>query len=149
MSVKNVRIVTTQQHIEVAHAEHSNGNLVNSFECPTCNEMFNSAKSLEKHVELMHGQISSLSLISNASSDSWMYVSCDSCARNFQNDTDKRRHEIEEHGYKECQFCGALYCTAKELERHLQSQHEQLETSCDICKMKFKNEEDMEYHRSQ
>ena len=135
-------------HIEVAHAEHSNGNLVNSFECPTCNEMFNSAKSLEKHVDLMHGQISSLSLISNASSDSWMHVSCDSCARKFQNDTDKRRHDIEEHGFKECQFCGALYCTAKELERHLQSQHEQLETSCDICKMKFKNEEDMEYHRS-
>ena len=91
-------------------------------------------------------------LISHASSDSWMHVSCNSCEMKLQNDADKRLHEINDHGYQECQFCGVLYCSARELEDHLKSHHEQIEPSinisCDICEMIFKTKADMKFHQS-
>ena len=37
----------------------------------------------------------------------------------LQNDADKRLHEINDHGYQECQFSGLLYCSARALEDHL------------------------------
>ena len=90
-------------------------------------------------------------LISHASSDSWMHVSCNSCEMKLQNDADKRLHEINDHGYQECQFCGVLYCSTRELEDHLKSHYEQIEPSinisCDICEMIFKTKADMKFHQ--
>ena len=130
--------------------EYFNGNLENRFECPSCNEIFNTEKCLEKHIEIVHEQISSLSLISHASSDSWMHVSCNSCEMKLQNGADKRLHEISDHCYQECQFCGVLYCSTRELEDHLKSHYEQIEPSinisCDICEMIFKTKADMKFH---
>ena len=132
--------------------EYFNGNLEITFECPSCNEMFSTEKYLEENIEIVHEQISSLFLISHASSDSWLHVSCNSCETKLQNDADKRLHEINDHGYQECQFCGVLYCSARELEDHLKSHHEQIEPSinisCDICEMILKTEADMKFHQS-
>ena len=104
--------------------EYFSGNLENTFECPSCNEMFRTEKCLIKVI--VYEQIFSLSLISHASLHSWMHVSCNRCEMKLQNDADKRLHEINDHGYQECQFCGVLYCSARELEDHLKSHHEHL-----------------------
>ena len=81
-----------------------------------------------------------------------MHVLCNSCEMKLQNGADKRLHEINDHGYQECQFCGVLYCSARELEDHLKSHHEQIEPSinisCDTCEMILKTEADMKFHQS-
>ena len=61
-------------HQEVAHTEYFTSKLEEAFECPSCDKGFSTASDLEKHIEARHEQISSLSLISSASSESWMFL---------------------------------------------------------------------------
>ena len=46
-------------HTEVAHREYFNGNLVNTLECHSFNEMFIIAKGLGKHNKIVHERVSS------------------------------------------------------------------------------------------
>ena len=45
-------------HTEVAHREYFNGNLVNTLECHSFNEMFIIAKILGKHNKIVHERVS-------------------------------------------------------------------------------------------
>ena len=44
-------------HTEVAHREYFNGNLVNTLECHSFNEMFIIAKGLGKHNKIVHERV--------------------------------------------------------------------------------------------
>ena len=63
----------------------------------------------------------------------------------LQNDADKRLHEINDHGYQECQCCGLLYRSERELKDHLISHHEQIEPSINISCDIFHNVKNIWY----
>ena len=119
-------------HQEIAHAESFTSNSEEEFECPSCDKGFSTASDLEKHIEARHAQISSLALISSASSESWMYVSCDICAMKLQNDADLRNHQIGVHSYLECQSCGKIFSTPTKHKKHLSESHAEFSFSSDL-----------------
>ena len=84
------------------------------FECPTCNCMFSTSKELQSHVDSAHEQISSLSLLSEADSSSWMYISCNLCQGKFQNESDMNHHQVRVHEYGEiCEMYPCEDCCFK------------------------------------
>ena len=64
------------------------------FESQTCNSTYSSPGDLQKHILSTHEQESMLSLVSHASSDSWMYVTCKTCDMKFQTDEDMNHVSI-------------------------------------------------------
>ena len=73
---------------------------INDFECPTCTNTFKEAEELESHMNQVHEQVSSLSLVSETSSTSWMFVKCNECSMTFQNELDLKNHQEILHSKK-------------------------------------------------
>ena len=48
----------------------------------------------------VHEQVSSLSLVSETSSTSWMFVKCNECSMTFQNELDLKNHQEILHSKK-------------------------------------------------
>ena len=67
------------------------------FECPTCETKFNTGDNLNKHMELLNENGSSLSLILESSSLSWINLSCNECGNQFQNEKDVVDHKLLMH----------------------------------------------------
>ena len=61
-----------------------------SFECPSCEKIFDQPDDLEQHM-LDHDQDSSLKLHSNYSTG-LIYVKCKNCGKTFQNEYDMKYH---------------------------------------------------------
>ena len=82
------------------------------FECPFCQNSFITSDFLRGHINTSHAQESSVSLLSEANSSTWMYVSCTACDNKFENETDMKYHLERVHEYGEschmdpCDKCG-------------------------------------------
>ena len=68
-----------------------------SFECPSCDETFASPENLQDHMEKEHPQTETLSILTNASSSSWMYIKCIECDKQFANELDLENHRLIEY----------------------------------------------------
>ena len=70
-----------------------------------------------------------LSLLSHASSDSWMYVACPTCEMKFQTDEHMKHHQVRVHEYGEtcnmypCEDCGYQGQDIISLQNHLSEAH--------------------------
>ena len=70
-----------------------------------------------------------LSLLSHASSDSWMYVTCPTCGMKFQTDEDINPHQFSVHEYGEtcnmypCEDCGYQGQDIVSLQNHISEAH--------------------------
>ena len=68
-----------------------------SFECPTCSHKFSEPKGLQDHIEINHEQTSSLSLVSDTGSNSWMHLTCKICGSLFENEAYLSEHHTRVH----------------------------------------------------
>ena len=73
---------------------------INNFECPSCTNAFKEAEELESHMNQVHEQVSSLSLVSETSSTSCLFVKCNECPIIFQNELDLNNHQESLHSKK-------------------------------------------------
>ena len=70
-----------------------------------------------------------LSLLSHASSDSWMYLTCPTCGMKFQTDEDINPHQFSVHEYGEtcnmypCEDCGYQGQDIVSLQNHISEAH--------------------------
>ena len=114
------------------HRVHKTGDkrCTNSaFECPSCSKLFSTPKELQVHIERHHPQESSLSLISEASSLSGMYVNCTICDKKFENELHMNHHRVRVHEYGEtcnlypCEECGFSAGDIDTLNEHVGNGH--------------------------
>ena len=84
---------------------------------------------LQNHIGDSHAQDSSVSMVSEASSCVWMYVSCTECELKFENEGDMRHHVIRVHEYGEscllypCDECGYSAGDVHSLKDHKLNEH--------------------------
>ena len=118
-----------KSHQEFAHSNIFSGNLEHLFECPTCHSTYSTPCDLQRHIGTTHEQESMLSLLSHASSDSWMYVTCPTCGMKFQTDEDMNHHQVWVHVYGEtcnmypCEDCGYQGQDIVSLQNHISEAH--------------------------
>ena len=120
------------------HRVHKQGDIRcgnQSFECPSCSKLFKTALMLQEHVEEGHPQVSSLSLISEANSSSWMHVSCTVCEKKFENESDMTFHRVIVHEHGEicqlspCEECGFSGGDVQSLKDHIENEHSNKDSS--------------------
>ena len=120
------------------HIVHKQGDIRcgnQSFECPSCSKLFKTALMLQEHVEEGHPQVSSLSLISEANSSSWMHVCCTVCEKKFENESDMTFHRVRVHEYGEicqlypCEECGFSGGDVQSLKDHIENEHSNKDSS--------------------
>ena len=116
---------TSDNEMHVIHKDSTRCSAASTFECPTCNIHCKTGNELDDHMHEHHPQLSSISLVSEASSSSWTHVKCTFCKNIFMNELD--------------------------LELHLQDHHNKVDlgsviNSCTICRKDFKNEWDLNHH---
>ena len=98
-----------------------------SFECPSCEKIFDQPDDLEQHM-LDHDQDSSLILHSSYSTG-LIYVKCKNCGKTFQNEYDMKHHQKRVHEYGEicqmypCDECAFSAVDMTELETHKGNYH--------------------------
>ena len=132
------------------HRIHKYGNsrcAGNTFECPKCNKYFDTSDLLQNHIGDSHAQDSSVSMVSEASSSVWMYVSCTECELKFENEGDMRHHVIRVHEYGEscllypCDECGYSAGDVHSLKDHKLNEHG-MTTSLEDTEMLLVEDED-------
>ena len=68
-----------------------------NFEYPSCTNTFKEAEELECHMTQVHEQVSTLSLVSETSTTSWIFVKCNECPMTTQNELDSKNHRESLH----------------------------------------------------
>ena len=91
-------VLPIENEMHVVHKDSKRCYTSKTFECPNCQTFFESAKNLNDHMKEKHEEPSSLSLMSDNSSDSWMFgVKCKECEQQFQNEADLEVHMKSTH----------------------------------------------------
>ena len=112
------------------HKDSTRCSTVSTFECPTCSIYCKTGNELNDHMNEHHPQLSSLSLVSEASSSSWTQVTCAVCQNVFMNELDLENHIKDQHN-------------KVDLDKSLSGF---LRNTCTICRKEFKNEWDLKHH---
>ena len=134
------------------HRIHKKGDIrciSQTFECPTCSQIYQISSALQDHIEKRHTQESSRSLISQANSSDWMYVSCPLCQKRFENEKEMNHHLVRVHEYGEecamypCGECGYSGCDVDSLNDHIVEYHKHY-TSSNSSESNLTNNSDTE-----
>ena len=104
----------SENEMHVVHKDSKRCYTSKTFECPNCQTFCESAKNLNDHMKEKHEEPSSLSLMSDNSSDSWMFgvvtppakkqrtkgpqeFKCETCDTNFSRNLTLQHHMNNKH----------------------------------------------------
>ncbi|KAI1381888.1 hypothetical protein F4677DRAFT_439695 [Hypoxylon crocopeplum] len=99
--------------------------------CRNCNKRFGTWPSREQHLyALSHNPLD---------------FECHRCTRVFQDDIDRREHEVDEHFY--CVDCSKTFMSLNNIKMHLNSRvHRGTDVQCPFCKTRYATATGLTHH---
>jgi hypothetical protein len=110
--------------------------LVFKFQCELCISVQKSARNLQAHMKLKHGE-------------SKEPQECPECSKMCQNDDNLYKHFKYCHPNaprQKCQDCDKVFITAAKVENHWRTTHAPKNLDCHLCSKKFREQNHYEQH---